>query len=152
MQDRKKRIGVLVTLAVGAGLIGFGLRELHTSRRLAAEGRQVTAQVVNKSLEHRPKLRKAYYLEVTYHTDQGRVVTQRSRVSAERFARTNRGDTLPVRYLPDDPTVFALGAVVAPNYFHLLMGLLAFAIAGIYYFFGSSSRGRGASVSVSSAG
>src|SRR6185436_6713355 len=90
-------------------------------------------QVVKKSIEHGAKQRKSHYLHVQYSTEAGQTLVQRAGVSAARFERTRRGETVPLRYLPNSPDVFALGTTIKPNYFDLLPSGVAFLVAGVYY-------------------
>jgi hypothetical protein len=142
MASRKKMVGVVLMVIVGLGLIIAGFFQLHRTRRLAAEGRAATASVISKEYQRGSKGRKSYYLEVQYQTESGTTLVERASVSRTRYEQVRVGATVPLRYLPDDPTVFALGVEVKPDYFFLFMGSLFLFIAGIYYLFGRESRGR----------
>jgi uncharacterized protein DUF3592 len=122
-------------LAFGAGLVIYGLYELYISQRLASEGAKTTAQVLGKRVREGAKGRKTYLLEVQYRTAEGRTITQTASVGLQRFDATQRGDTVPVRYLPTAPETFAVGTNVTPNYFPLAAGLSMFVIVGVYQLF-----------------
>jgi hypothetical protein len=136
MRNIKKTLGVVALLAVATGMTVVGVSELRTSRKLAAEGKAATAEVVNKGFTYRAKRRKSFYLEVKYQTEAGQTLTQRTSVGADTFETVPRGATLPLHYLPTQPDVFALGAKVPPNYFHIIMGAVFFGIGGFYFLFG----------------
>lgn len=70
----------------------------------------------------------------------GQLLAQGDRVSEGQYQQANRGNVVPLHYLPSDPTVHALGARVEPDYLWLLMSLLCFIITGVYYLFGREAR------------
>lgn len=134
----------LMLLAVGFALLRghLGLRD---SRRLRTEGVATVATVVGKRIERTPGRHggtRAHYLDVEYRTETGQVLVRSDRVSEARYERARIGDTLEAHYLPSDPATHALGAVVQPDYFWLLMGLLLLLLTIVYHFFGSERRDR----------
>ena len=123
-QNQTLRI-VALTLAALATL-GFGAAAWNAPRtsRLAAGGRAEGIVVGFRRVDH------TSHLVVRYEAPDGRSVRFRSEVS--RPEGVERGDLVPVRYDPDDPSVAEVdsfagiwGRVVTPAASGLVLGVLA---------------------------
>jgi uncharacterized protein DUF3592 len=132
----RKSFGVASMLVASGVMLVWGLVDLRTSQRLAAEGLLTRARVVGKHVERaRRSIRQ--YVDVEYATNDGQIVRESSRISQAFYERVKAGDTVNVHYLPGDPTVHALGRTVQADYGVLLIGLLFLILGGIYHLFGT---------------
>jgi hypothetical protein len=107
---------------------------LQDSRKLAAEGKAVAAEVVGKDIKRGRKGRKSYYLNVGFKTESGSKTEQRVRVNSSQFDAVSAGGSVPVHYLPADPTVCQVGDKVETKWSGLLIGLGAWAVGAFLAF------------------
>jgi hypothetical protein len=85
--------------------------DYRNDERLEREGLVAQAEVTAKSITRsggRGGGTTHYNLEFRFVTVAGAVVEGTDRVGAERWDRIQEHDTLAVRYVPDDPTVYRL--------------------------------------------
>ena len=108
--------------------------ELRDSKKLAAEGKAVTAEVVDKNIRHGRKGRKSYYLSVRFNTESGAKTQQRVQVSSSQFDGVSEGGSVPVHYLPADPSVCQVGDKVETQWMGLFVGLGSWAVAAFLAF------------------
>jgi hypothetical protein len=141
MGKAKKLLIVGGVFVVGTVLLITGWIEYRNSKKLAAEGKAVTAEVVSKDIEHGRRGRKSYYLEVQFPTEAG-VSSQRVRVSSSQYDAANAGGTVPAHYLPGDPKVCQVGGKVQTEWGGLAVGFGAWVLSAILCF--SKEKGEGA--------
>jgi len=131
-----KRTGVLLLLAAAGVSLAVGIKDLHTSTRLRANGHATAARVAGKHVE-RSRSWRHYYLDIEYRTPAGQIISVRDDVTRTLHERVSVGDTLTVRYLPADPDVHAIGRTVRLDTFMLWMAGLWLVLAGVYFLFGT---------------
>jgi hypothetical protein len=148
--SRTKRI-----LIVGGGLIFGGIlvvvgwMEYRNSRKLAAEGKAVTAEVTGKDIERGRRGRKSYYLEVQFKTEAGATEEQRVKVGSSQYNAAKAGGRVPVHYLPSKPGVCQVGEKVETRWSMMLWGLGAWAASAFVGFSKSDDDAGGGSSAVS---
>ena len=121
-------------LIMGAVLLVAGLLDLRETQLLRAEGVSARGTVTG---QHRTGGKsRTHYLDVEFETRDGRRVAQSAEVSRGRYERTKPGDSVPLHYLPGDPSVLRIGARPMPNNFWFFAGTAAFIVAGVYALFG----------------
>ncbi|MFK5923947.1 MAG: DUF3592 domain-containing protein [Verrucomicrobiota bacterium] len=110
--------GWLAVLILTVGLAGI-LSSIHSnsdSRRLAAQGKVLTAQVTDKRVTEgstnkpqRLKTSSSYYVSYQFATDDSKKNIQNERkVSISFYNSVQTGDTFELTYLPSDPSVHEL--------------------------------------------
>lgn len=134
MSKSKKILVVGGAFLLGAVLVVTGWAELRNSRKLAAEGKAVTAEVVSKDIRHGRKGRRSYYLNVGFKTESGAQTEQRVQVSSSQFDSVSQGGSVPVHYLPGDPSVCQAGDKVETKWNGLLVGFGSWAVAAFLAF------------------
>jgi hypothetical protein len=107
---KTKRI-VLMVLAFGLGswILWAGFTDYQNSQRLAAEGKPATAQVVDRAVRYGSRSGTRYYLSVQFQTEAGASINRRVQVSRSEYDKNQAGSTVPLRYLPADPAICAVG-------------------------------------------
>ena len=126
---------------VGAFLVVTGWFEFRNSKKLAAEGKAVTAEVVSKDIERGRRGSKTYYLEVQFPTESG-AAAQRVKVSSSQFEAANPGGTVPAHYLPSDPSVCQIGDKVRTEWSGLVLGFGAWVLGAVLGFVKTEERGE----------
>jgi hypothetical protein len=130
MTTVKKVLVITLALLMGGLFLYTGAGEYRTSKRLAAEGRSVTAKVVDERSVYRTKGRSRYYLTVEFETTAKQSVTREVKVSRQIHDDGVAARSVTVHYLPEDPTVCQIGSKVEINYGQALIGAL-FVIGGL---------------------
>ena len=121
-------------LTIGGVLIVIGLLDLRETQLLRAEGVASRGTVTGR---HRSGGKsRSHYLEVEFQSRDGQRVALSEKVSKGRYERTKPGDTVPLHYLPADPTVMQVGAQPATDNFWFFAGAGAFVVSGVYALFG----------------
>ena len=139
-RPRSRMFGLVTILITGAVLLVIGLLDLRETQLLRAEGISARGTVTGR---HRSGGKSnSHYLDVEFQTGEGRRVALTESVSRGRYDRTKPGDTVPLHYLPSDPTVMKIGAQPMPDNFWFFAGTAAFVVAGIYALFGLRSGDR----------
>lgn len=120
----KKILSIIALLVMGVWFIVQGSKQLTQSRQLAAHGKLGTAEILDREdkvsgFHHQHN----YYLQVRFQPENGPAVTSRIKVDEDVFTSARSGGTVPVRYLPDDPTVCQAGETVALRYGNILWGI-----------------------------
>jgi hypothetical protein len=152
MSKSKKILVVGGAFLLGAIFVVTGWFELQNSRKLAAEGKAVTAEVMRKDIKHGRKGRRSYYLNVAFKTDSGSQTEQRVQVSSSQFDDVGAGSSVPVHYLPADPSVCQVGDKVETKWSGLLVGFGSWAVAAFLAFARSEEDGPGDSSAGDGAG
>ena len=140
MSKIKKMLIVGVAVILGAVMLVTGWLDYRNSKRLAAEGKAVSAEVLAKDIERGRRGRKSYFLEVQFKTDSG-MASKRVRVSSSRFDAARSGGTVPAHYLPSDPSVCQIGETVETEWTGILVGLGAWVVGAFVSF--SKEKGQG---------
>jgi len=134
MSKLKKILVVGGAFVLGTVFVVMGWSEFRNSKKLAAEGKAVTAEVVDKEIKHGRKGRKSYYVSVRFKTESGAQTQQRVQVSSSEFDGVNEGGSAPVHYLPADPSVCQVGNKVETEWAGLVVGFGAWAVAAFFAF------------------
>jgi hypothetical protein len=128
MSKSKKILVVGGAFLVGAVFLVMGWSELRASQKLVAEGKAATADVLSKETKRGRKGRRSYYLNVQFKTESGAQTQQRLPVSSSEFDNTGQGGTVPVRYLPSDPSVCQVGDKAEAKWGGLVVGLSSWVV------------------------
>ena len=100
----------LVLLVGGAVFIVVAVNQKNEDARLSADGQTVQADVVGVSRTTRRRGGKSYKVDLAYASEDGRVRhTKQFSVSSSEYDRAQNTQTLPVTFLPSDPTVARVG-------------------------------------------
>jgi hypothetical protein len=100
-------------LVAGSWFIWSGVRSYQISKRLAAEGKDTAAQVLEGKIQYRSRGANRYYLTVQFQTEAGQPAQGRVQVNRGEYLKDSPGRTVTLRYLPSDPAICAIGAPVA---------------------------------------
>ena len=125
-----KTFGSAVFLTAGGVFFAVGILDLRATQRLRAEGEPVIGKVIGRHWSARGR---PYSLDVELQTRAGVRVTLAESVGRGQYERTRPGDTVPLHYLPSDPSVMKIGAMPQPDPVGFFMSLCAFIIAGAIY-------------------
>src|SRR5262245_36864046 len=120
MKRAKKSLVVGGVFVLGTILLIAGWIDYRNSKKLAAEGKAVTAEVTGKEIQRGRKGRRSYYLEVQFPTESG-ASAQRVQVSSSQYDAATQGGTVPVHYLPNNPKVCQVGNTVKTEWSGLLV-------------------------------
>ena len=120
----KKLLFLLAALVGGPVLIVAGIGEYKDSKQLQAEGKVVTAQVVDAKETRGRKGRVKYYITIEYQPEQGAAQRATSRVSSSDFSHAVTAKAVPVVYLPAKPEVFQFGEKAETEYGSIVVGAL----------------------------
>jgi hypothetical protein len=118
---------------VGVVLLITGFSEFRQSKKLQAEGKQVSGVVTDTDVQRGRKGRRSYYLTVNFKTEDGNAYEARKSVSKSLFTEASEAGSVPVVYLPSDPTVVMLGKAET-KFGALVGGVVALVIAGVIAF------------------
>jgi hypothetical protein len=118
---------------LGVGLLVVGFKDFRQSKKLQAEGKQVTGTVTDSDVQRGRKGRRSYYLTVDFKTEAGVELEARQRVSKSLFEEASKAGNVPVVYLPADPTVATFGKAET-KFGGLIGGVIALVVAGVVGF------------------
>ena len=127
-----------LAIAGGAALLGIvllvvGFSDFRQSKKLKAEGKQVTGTVTDTDVQRGRKGRRSHYLTVTFKTEAGATLEARQKVSRSLFNDASQAGNVPVVYLPADPTVVTFGKAET-KLGGLIGGVVALVVAGFVGF------------------
>jgi hypothetical protein len=152
----KKLLLFLAALIGGPVLIIGGMGEYKESKQLQAEGKVVTAQVVDAKETRGRKGRVKYWLTVDYQPEQGPAHQATSQVSHSRFNRAVAEKSVAIVYLPAKPQVFQFGERAETRYGSVVVGSIltvgALGFMGFLFFAHRSSKGGSTNLSPQSMG
>jgi hypothetical protein len=132
-RPRSQKFAFAAVVVMGGVLFVAGLVDLRKTQLLKAEGVAARGTVTGK---HRTGGRsKSYYLDLEFPNRDGQRVTVSASVSRGRFERTRPGETVPLHYLPRDPTVIKVGAQPQLDSSWFFMSVAAFLCCGVYWLF-----------------
>lgn len=98
-------IVALSTVVVGLSFWADSQQKLH--RAFAEDSRSVQARVTDRlmrsNLNVDGSVSNVYFVDLAFETGDGRRLGLRQMVNKSRFDEVERGDVLPLRYLPGDP-------------------------------------------------
>jgi len=113
----------------GSWLMWSAAKNYQISKRLAAEGKDTTAQVLDRAVKYRSKGANRYYLTVQFQTEAGQSTQGRVQVNRGEYLKDTRGCTVTLRYLPSDPAICTVGEPVATWTNNLTSGAILLASA-----------------------
>ena len=141
----KRILILLAVLIAGPVLIVSGIGEYKDSKQLQANGKVVTAQVVDAKETVGRKGRRKYWLTIEYHPEQGAAQKATSQVSSSLFSRGVTDGSLTIVYLPANPQVFQFGQKAETRYGSVVVGSIltvgALGFLGFLFFTHRSSKG-----------
>jgi hypothetical protein len=121
----KKIFAIASGFLLGAFILVFGTREFIHSKQLAARGQFTHGEVVNlKDSTTYTGRSHIYYVSIKFSTANQVLREERAKVSKAVFDATSIGDTVPVHYLAEDPSICQAGETVELRYGYLLFGIL----------------------------
>jgi hypothetical protein len=120
-------------ILVGVVLLVMGFKEFRQSKKLQAEGKQVSGVVTETDVQRGRKGRRSYYLTVEFKTEAGDAYEARKSVSRSLFDEASEARTVPVVYLPSDPQVLTFGKADT-KFGGLIGGVVALAVGGAIFF------------------
>lgn len=120
----KRLLIFLAALIGGPVLIVCGIGEYKDSKQLQAQGKVVTAEVVDAEETVSRKGRHKYWLTIKYQPEQGEAQTATSQVSSSRFSRAVADKAVALVYLPSKPQVFQFGEKAETRYGSVVVGLI----------------------------
>ena len=136
MKTGKKVFGVVAALVIGVFVLILGIKEFRDSRRLRAENKGVTAQVLDHRTAYRSKGRTRYYLTVEFRTEQNQTIRKEVQVDQDTQSAGKAAKAISVHYLPSDPEIFQAGETVELRWYNLAIGsvILICGLVGIVSF------------------
>ena len=142
MNKAKKLLVVAGAAILGVVLLVFGFKEYRQSKKLQSDGKTAVGAVTDASTQRGRKGRRSYYLTVNFQTEAGTAVEERKKVSSSTYDEAREAGTVPVTYLPSDPSVCAFGPKVKTEFGVLIGGVVALVVAGLAGF-GKSEEDEG---------
>jgi hypothetical protein len=133
MSKLKKFAVAGATALVGVVLLVTGFNEFRQSKKLQAEGKQVSGVVTDTDVQRGRRGRRSYYLRVNYKTEAGETFEARKSVSRSLFDEASEARTVPVVYLPADPAVVTFGKADT-EFGGLIAGAVALVLGGVIGF------------------
>src|SRR5688572_3907790 len=127
-------------IIVGVVLLVMGFKDFRQSKKLQAEGKQVSGVVTDSDVQRGRKGRRSYYLTVNFKTEDGNAYEARKSVSRSLFTEASEAGSVPVVYLPSDPKVVTFGKADT-KFGGLIGGVVALVVAGVVGF--AKSEGEG---------
>src|SRR6266849_7910602 len=109
----KRTFWIGFALVAGSWFIWSGVKSYQSNNRLAAEGKDTPAQVLEGKIQYRSKGANRYYLTVQFQTAAGQPAQRRVQVNRGEYLKDSPGRTVTLRYLPSDPAICAIGAPAA---------------------------------------
>ena len=129
-----KTFGSALFLTVGGVFLVVGVLDLRETQRVLAEGELARGKVTGR---HRSGSRStSHSLDVEFQTRAGVRVRLTESVGRSRYERTKPGDTVPLHYLPSDPSVTKIGAKPQLDPRGFIGSLGSFIVAGVLYLLG----------------
>ena len=115
---------LLLCLALIGGpvLIFTGISDYRNSKKLMAEGKATTANVLKWEETRGRRGRHYYYLTVQFKPEQGADVNKRVSVGSDVYANAVAAQTVSAHYLPSDPRIFQLGETVQIQTSSIIVG------------------------------
>ena len=141
MSKLKKFAVAGATALVGVVLLVTGFNEFRQSKKLQAEGTQVSGTVTETDVQRGRRGRRSYYLTVNFKTEAGESYEALKSVSRSLFDEASEAKTVSVVYLPSDPTVVTFGK--ADTKFGGLIGGVVALVVGGAIVFGKSKDDEG---------
>jgi Protein of unknown function (DUF3592) len=129
-----KTFGLGLILTVGGVFLVVGILDLRETQRALAEGELARGKVTGRHMSGGKS--RHYSLDVEFQTRAGVPVRLTESVGRSRYERTKPGDTVPLHYLPSDPSVMKIGAKPQIDPQGFIMSLSSFIVAGVYYLLG----------------
>jgi hypothetical protein len=122
----KKVLVILGGIVMSAFFLYSGYGEWRNSRRLAAEGRSTTGEVLEATDRRSGKFRRhTYFLRVQFAPEAGAAtVAQKVEVSRDTFDAAVTTGVVKVHYLPDNPTTCVAGETVQVKYGKIVWGIV----------------------------
>ena len=133
MSKLKKFAIAGATALVGVVLLVTGFKEFRQSKKLQAEGKQVSGAVTDTDIQKGRKGRRSYYLTVNFNTEAGETYEARKSVSRSLFEEASEARTVPVVYLPSDPKVVTFGKADT-EFGGMIVGVVALVLGGVIGF------------------
>jgi len=133
MSKLKKFAVAGATALVGVVLLVTGFNEFRQSKKLQAEGTQVSGIVTETDVQRGRRGRRSYYLTVDFKTEAGESYKARKNVSRTLFDEASEAKTVSVVYLPADPKVVAFGKADT-EFAGMIVGVVALGLAGVIGF------------------
>jgi hypothetical protein len=121
------------SILLGVVLLVMGFKEFRQSKKLQAEGQQVSGVVTDTDIQRGRKGRRSYYLTVNFKTEAGDTYEARKSVSRSLFDEASEARTVPVVYLPSDPKVVTFGKANT-KFGGLIGGVIALVVGGAIVF------------------
>ena len=135
-----KTFGSALFLTIGGVFLVVGILVLRETQRVLAEGELARGKVTGR---HRSGGRSTdYSLDVEFQTRAGVRARLSESVGRSRYERTKPGDTVPLNYLPNDPSVMKVGAKPQLDPRGFFMSVTSFIIAGAIYLLGKRRESR----------
>src|SRR5260370_30290459 len=99
----KRTLLIGFAFVAGSWWIWSGVKSYQISKRLAAEGKDTTAQVLEGKIQYRSKGANRYYLTVQFQTEAGRPAPRRVPVNRGEHLQDSPGRTVALPDPSSDP-------------------------------------------------
>jgi hypothetical protein len=129
------KLWLFALFCIGGGVVlnYMGVKDIVTTRKLAAEGKSAVATVVSRWERTVFRDNKSCHVTLTFQTEGGKRVTSELQVPREVYSGTTRGSSLNIRYYPKDPSVCSVGDQTELSYSRIIIGSV-FAGLGVLLF------------------
>src|SRR5436190_10643291 len=102
----------VVAVVGGPWMIWSGFQDYRNNNRLAADGVNTPAQVLDKSVMRRTRGADRYFISAAYRTEAGQDVRRNVQVVEREYDLANPGGNVTLRYLPSNSNVSTIGEAV----------------------------------------
>lgn len=137
---------IAIACLLGPWMLWSGMETRQNYQRLATEGKDVSAQVVDRSIGFRSRGANRYYLYLRFQAEAGPAVQRRVQVNYNEYQEAATGSTVTLRYLPSDPAVCSVGEPVPIGRSSLFSGAILLASGAALLFFRVNMRRTAAKV------
>jgi hypothetical protein len=118
----KKIFAIFGGFFLAALFLFVGTKELQNSRRIVDHGKTTIGTILELDEQRTAKGGRLYYIEVEYRTDTGVTLSKEVKVKRSLFEAVNVADPIKVHYLPEDPSICALGETISLQYANIIWG------------------------------
>jgi hypothetical protein len=125
----RRILSIIIVLAGAVLCLVEGSKEFIHAKQLAARGETVQGEVTNLDAV-RVGRRSHYYLRVKFHGKNQDPIEVRVETTRAFFDSTHEGDTVPLRYLPEDPTICQIVGAAEWRYADIAWGVVLLCVAG----------------------
>jgi hypothetical protein len=122
MKKFKSTLAIICSFLLGTLLLVLGIQQFLSSKRLIDHGKVAMGKVLDFEQRRKRGGGRDFYLQVEYQTDGAATFTCKAQVKRALFDSVRVSGPIKVHYLPEAPSVCAVGETVSLQYMDILLG------------------------------